>query len=230
MATSSHEATIPPGVRDLVTLAAARSRGAILEALAIGSGEIVAHPQEELLSIDMSAPRRAQFIAGRACARRAVRRLANLESPVGRDSDGVPTWPSGLTGSITHKHSICVAAVAFTRELSCLGIDLERDEGRDEEPLAKTIVGAADTAQMARLRDLRLASPSTALLAAKEAAYKAAFPSLRRVMDWLEIEILPGEGDLFVARLGQDRGWLGAGQLGTRDGWIFALCWQPATA
>jgi enterobactin synthetase component D len=230
MATSSHEATVPTGVRDLVTLAAARSRGAVLEALAIGSGEIVSHSQEELVSLEMSAPRRAQFITGRACARRAVRRLANLETPIGRDSDGVPTWPSGLTGSITHKHSICVAAVAFTRDLSCLGIDLERDEGQDEEPLARTIVAPADSAQMARLRASGLASPSTALLAAKEAAYKAAFPRLRRDMDWLEIEILPGDGDLFVARLSLERGWLGAGQLGTRDGWIFAVCSQPATA
>ena len=86
--------------------------------------------------------------------------------------DRSPIWPPGLTGSITHTHSACLAAVAWEREVRMLGLDLERD-GALENALFPTICrhseqvwlqNQTNPGQMAKL-----------IFSAKEAAYKAQY-------------------------------------------------------
>ncbi len=224
--------TLPAGmeapypVRALVESAFAGRKLVAFQVLTSGQPNISVHPEEERLVAGMTIGRRAEFAAGRTCARMALRKLANLEASIGMDADGVPIWPTGIVGSITHKSFVCAAAVALSQNLSCLGMDLERDEGRDEDALATTIVAPSELHQLARIRAMGLVSPSTGLLAMKEAAYKAAFPRLRETLDWLDIDIQPGDDDSFVARIKTRSEWLGIGHLLTKDGWIFSTCWQ----
>src|SRR5277367_2552834 len=58
--------------------------------------------------------RRTEFLAGRACARSALRKLADGRAddaiPIGPDR--APVWPAGIVGAITHAHGFAAAAVA----------------------------------------------------------------------------------------------------------------------
>src|SRR5262245_52667446 len=79
-------------------------------------------------SLHTAVPRRqAEFIAGRYCALRAIRRLrwsGEVDLAVGPDR--MPAWPSGTIGSITHTATFVSAAVAYRRDLRSVGIDCER--------------------------------------------------------------------------------------------------------
>ena len=59
-------------------------------------------PAEEALVRTADPRRRAEFTAGRACARTALARLGLPTAPVLAGRAGEPRWPAGVTGSITH--------------------------------------------------------------------------------------------------------------------------------
>ncbi|GAB2935000.1 MULTISPECIES: 4'-phosphopantetheinyl transferase family protein [unclassified Streptomyces] len=82
-------------------------------------------PEELALVSGASAKRRAEFLAGRRCARLALRRLNHPDTPITPGADGVPRWPDGITGSITHCAGYRAAAAAPRSALAALGIDAE---------------------------------------------------------------------------------------------------------
>ena len=89
--------------------------------------------------------RKAEFIAGRYCAKTAIQRLPLQQSPlqqsplqepplhqassqfsaIGIGEKRQPLWPRGIVGSITHSHGFAAAAVADTTSARSLGIDSE---------------------------------------------------------------------------------------------------------
>jgi 4'-phosphopantetheinyl transferase EntD len=75
------------------------------------------------------APRRlAEFVSGRACARRALVALGVPDAlrraiPVG--AHGQPVWPAGVVGSITHCPGRCAAVAAPSDRYRSIGIDNE---------------------------------------------------------------------------------------------------------
>ena len=72
------------------------------------------------------AKRQAEYLAGRLCAREAPHQLCGQALVPGRDEDGVPLWPAGTVGSITHGAGRAAAMVALARDWRGLGIDLEK--------------------------------------------------------------------------------------------------------
>jgi 4'-phosphopantetheinyl transferase EntD len=187
-------------------------------------------PAEVVWTTGMTAQRAAQFARGRGCARAALRHLGCVPCAIPLDADMVPVWPDALVGSISHKVNAAVAAAAFASTHSWLGIDLELDEERDEAAVADRILTPMEAL---RLDDLArtgkaLASPSTLVLCAKEAAYKAAFPSLRLELEWQDVEIRidPTSRTFRTVRLGDivEPGVQGAFELG--GGWLLALAWK----
>ena len=145
---------------------------------------------DEARSIAGAAPGRLrEFAGGRACARAALKRLPGVPAgPLPRDPDGAVVWPPGVTGSITHCGQRCFAAVAYSRQVPALGIDLERI--RPLEPGAVALI-ATDR----EYRDWRAAAPETRdalairLFSAKESLYKCCHPLVRRFIDFREVEI-----------------------------------------
>jgi 4'-phosphopantetheinyl transferase EntD len=83
-------------------------------------------PGEEEFIADAVPSRQREFIAGRACARRALTRLGRppMVIPVGPHRE--PMWPPGVVGSITHCADYC--AVAEQTRFAALGVDAEIDE------------------------------------------------------------------------------------------------------
>jgi|JI10StandDraft_1071094.scaffolds.fasta_scaffold19283_4 4'-phosphopantetheinyl transferase EntD len=149
----------------------------------------------------VAAPRRAEFAAGRACARAALVALALPPDPIGRGPDRAPRWPTGVRGSITH----CVdhVAAAVTRAATCLtlAIDAEPNQPLPADVLAM-IASDAERAHLAQ-------APRGAvcwdrlLFSAKESVYKAWHPVAGSWLGFedVEVELAPAAGT-FVATIG----------------------------
>jgi len=83
--------------------------------------------EEKLLS-STSPARRREFVAGRTLSRFLLANLGCPSQPVLRGDDGMPIWPDGYCGSITHKQGVCGAIVAKNETLASVGLDLELNQ------------------------------------------------------------------------------------------------------
>jgi len=176
---------------------------------------------EEPLAEGVRERRRRELAWGRACAREALVRLGHEPVAVGADGDGVPLWPAGIVGSISHAAGLCVAAAAPTTHLDGIGIDVE-------EP------GSLSTGVIERLATPRereamdLTGPIGAvLLSAKESVYKclgSGEPFLDVCQDW---SVLLGADGCFSV----ESAIQGAGRVRGRhtvgDGIVLTVAWRP---
>jgi 4'-phosphopantetheinyl transferase EntD len=150
------------------------------------------YPEEAVHVARAVAKRRAEYAAGRACARAALTALGTPAGPIPRDPErGAPVWPEGVVGSITHCDGYRAAAVARATDILTIGIDAEPHGPLPEGVL--DIILATD-AERAALADLTAADPAThwdrLLFSAKETVYKAWYPYHRRMLDFTEAELL----------------------------------------
>lgn len=127
--------------------------------------------------------RRAEFLAGRYAASRALAALG-IHSTPGRDERGRPLWPAGVAGSITHGAGRALSAVAREGEVLGVGIDAERLMGsaaRDE-----LLARICDGAERAALASLDASEPArvTFAFSAKESLYKCLSPLVGKFMDF----------------------------------------------
>lgn len=133
--------------------------------------------------------RRAEFTAGRRCARTALAGLGLPAVPVLPGPAGEPGWPPGVTGSITHCPGYRACAVARTRDLAAIGIDAEPDE----ELPAGLLDAVATGWEQAWIGRHAAAGPpvrwARLVFSAKEAAAKAWYPRAGRWPDLAEISV-----------------------------------------
>lgn len=143
----------------------------------------------ESRSVSSAVPnRQREFAAGRAAARAALRRLGCMDQaiPVGEDRE--PCWPAGYVGSISHCRGLCCAAVARTDRLRSIGLDVEIS-GVLEEPLRGVVFTSADERHLCALAKIETVDWPTVGFSAKEAFYKCLFPTLRKNIDFLDVEV-----------------------------------------
>ena len=145
--------------------------------LSTWQGALRAEEQAELDGA--GAKRRAEYTAGRRCAREALSRLGVDGFPLLSDADRLPAWPPGVVGSISHGADYCVAAVAHAAEVAVLGVDVERG-GPLGGRVAARVLADAERQRLAGLPPLPGGDWAKLAWSAKEAAFKAAFPVLRR--------------------------------------------------
>jgi enterobactin synthetase component D len=137
--------------------------------------------------------RQLDFIAGRYCARQALRRLApSLAEQVITMSDfGVPGWPSGIAGSITHTSGFVAAAVAFRRDALGLGIDAEQIMNITvAEDISEMVASAKELALVERTSQFSFGEMVTFIYSAKEALFKCLYPVVGAYFDFLDLEIM----------------------------------------
>jgi len=158
-------------------------------------------PAEEALVRTADPRRRAEFTAGRACARTALARLGGPATPVLTGRAGEPRWPAGVTGSITHCAGYRACAVARTADLAGLGIDAEPD-ARLPAGLIESVTSDAERAWIARLA---AAGPAVCwdrlLFSAKEAAGKFWYPLTGQWPRFGDLTVFPGTDGTFEADL-----------------------------
>jgi 4'-phosphopantetheinyl transferase EntD len=162
--------------------------------------------------------RRCEFAAGRAAAAQALSAFG-VADPVPAGPDRAPIWPTGLSGSITHTREVALAIVV---QGGTVGIDLE-PEGAATPDLWPEILLPEEL-------PLAEATPAlaTAIFCAKEAVYKAQYPTTRLLFGFDRLAITLGP-TTFTARftaptgsIAQGTEW--TGHLIRAQGHVLALC------
>lgn len=110
------------------------------------------------------------------------RLLSRANVKIERDEERVPIWPEGFVGSVTHKGTIVLAAVAHADDYTALGIDLER---RD-----RTFGTHAGRVAPEGLPPVEPESDATLItFCAKEAIYKAVYNFNRQRLRFGDIRL-----------------------------------------
>lgn len=166
------------------------------------------------------APRRRDsFAAGRRAAARALGAAGYRgQARPGMNPDGLPAWPPGWFGSISHADTVATAVVmpAPDAGLPVLGIDLERIVAPGT---AAEIAAAIMPEALPGASGLPLAEEITRVFSAKEALYKALFPQTRQFRGFEAARVRwpgffrPGSPGVELT-LAED--WGGAWRAGTR--------------
>jgi 4'-phosphopantetheinyl transferase EntD len=146
-----------------------------------GPGDDVAPlaPEEEALVARAVERRRRDFTAGRACARAALSALGFPPAALGARPERDPIWPDGVVGSITHTDGWVAAALAPAERFAGLGHDAE-----PEAPLDDDVIRI-----VCRPGEPREPHAAKAVFCAKEAVYKAVFPSTREFLEFHDVEV-----------------------------------------
>jgi enterobactin synthetase component D len=139
-------------------------------------------PEEEAAVVKAVAKRRIEFAAGRHCARLAMAQLGIAPRALLRGADRAPVWPDGIVGSITHSTGLCAALAALKRDYRSLGIDMEPVGAVDPE-LARDVLCAHE---LACVEDTDWPTLAFCL---KEAAYKAFFPQVRKLIGFHDMRL-----------------------------------------
>jgi len=140
--------------------------------------------------------RSAAHLAGRVCAREALREAGADEHLVGRDRSGAPIWPSGYRGSITHAGRTAAAAAICAEPCRGLGLDYEivmTGEAADE--ISDLVLRPADRRWIAALAGVSFEEGATLVFSLKESLYKAIAPSLATFTGFEDAELVSiGDG------------------------------------
>ncbi|WP_201782592.1 4'-phosphopantetheinyl transferase family protein [Pseudomonas sp. Leaf48] len=137
------------------------------------------------------AKRRAEFLAGRVCARAALQRLEGLNFTPAIGEDRAPVWPDHIAGSITHSTGRAAAIVANKRHWRGLGMDLENLLNAERaERLAGEILNPAELQRMAAGPRDHLALLVTLTFSVKESLFKALYPIVEQRFYFEHAEVL----------------------------------------
>ena len=179
------------GLPDFV--AVAHTRGETTEARLL-------HPEEAAyVSARAVESRRRDYAIGREAAHRALGLLAKDEGPIRRGRHGEPLWPDGVVGSITHAAGQVVAAVAGTNDASGIGVDTE-NVARFFDGLIDYVAFGEEAERLRRLPATEQDRATMELFSAKEAIYKAFFPTVGEFFGFAAAEVRPSE-DGYAGRL-----------------------------
>lgn len=156
---------------------------------------------EELHRIERAVDkRRREFAAGRLLAHGLLEAVGAPRSPLLPDADRVPSWPTGVVGSITHCQSLCAVAVASTSEWSGVGLDVEPAAPMDEALLPQ-VLRDAEFARISALPDAIRPFGGILVFSIKEAVYKAIYPQCRVFLEFRQVELAFEGEDGFVAEV-----------------------------
>ncbi|WP_163868266.1 4'-phosphopantetheinyl transferase family protein [Myxococcus eversor] len=189
-------------------------------------------PLEDACTTHMTLSRRAEFIGGRLAAKQALRDAGHANPVVAADAQGVPIFPVGYVGSIAHKYGRAVAIAARSSAAQGLGIDLEFDENHDEASLAAEVITDVEQRWLAAVcaAEPMLLSPSTLVLAAKEAIYKAVFQITRTAFDFddAEVRFAPGSRSFRAVRFPGVENLTVHGEYELSGRWVLAVAFTTA--
>lgn len=137
------------------------------------------------------AKRQAEFLAGRVCARAALRQLDHLDCIPAIGEDRAPVWPTHISGSITHSTGHAAAIVAHKAQWRGLGMDLENVLSLERaERLAGEILTTDELQRMGALSREQHALLVTLTFSAKESLFKALYPIVQKRFYFEHAELL----------------------------------------
>lgn len=154
-------------------------------------------------SLNKAGPkRRAEFLAGRLCAQRALLRLQGHTYVPSIGQDKAPTWPKGTVGSITHSDHWAAALVAKQEQFLGVGIDIERCLSKEDgQKLAGTLLTANERERLNELTVEQLALMVTLIFSLKESLFKALYPLVGKRFYFEDAELVAWDNAAGTARL-----------------------------
>lgn len=153
-------------------------------------------PGEKNAAKNMTGVRLKEFTTSRFL----IRELLNVINPMASndgieilpDADGVPQWPTGFTGCISHSKGICSVVVGKQTALNqSIGIDIEM-LGRLSDSAKRRICSQAEQERIeafAGASKLESQHLYTLIFSAKEAYFKYLFPKTRQWLEFLDVEL-----------------------------------------
>jgi len=136
--------------------------------------------------------RRAEFRAGRHCARRALRALGLTPVAIPQESSRMPRWPAGVVGSISHSGNLewghAVAVVGRASEVRALGVDIERERALDPELWARVLT-PEELRFVATLPSDEREQVALVMFSAKECVHKCQYPLLGVPLEFHEVSL-----------------------------------------
>jgi enterobactin synthetase component D len=142
------------------------------------------------------AKRQAEFLAGRLCAREAIRLLDGRHLTPDIGEDRAPIWAADLCGSITHSTGWAAAIVAHRQQWRGLGLDTEHLLSHERAVrLAGEILTAEEMAQMAAGPEADIALRVTLTFSIKEALFKALYPIVQKRFYFEDAQLLEWSPD-----------------------------------
>lgn len=148
--------------------------------------DFVLRPEEAESCGQMSAKRLREFMLGRYCARAALTALGVPDDSVPKAASREPVWPSGIVGSISHTQAVGAAVAAHDRDLIGVGVDLEDAKGLKQNIIAMICRPEERARLSATPEPERVAK---IIFSAKESIYKCIWPTVRRYVDFQDVEI-----------------------------------------
>ena len=185
--------TIQTDIRDPAGLSMARALFGAEIAVAVTDPR-VAHnrvlPQETRALKRMAPIRQRAYSAGRVAVHEATSQLDLPLRPVLMTPDRAPLWPEGLTGSISHSQSCCIAALGRTNQVRALGVDVEEDTDLDSD-LVATVCTRAERAWLSAQPNAQAGLLAKLIFSAKECAYKCQYPVSKTLFGFDTFEVTP---------------------------------------
>ena len=200
--------------------------GAVLEVAMIDQHSDELLPEERQLVESWAPHRQREFARGRMCARRALDSLVAGVAGLLPDADGIPQWPDGVVGSISHCRGVAMATVANSAHCRLLGLDLEKINRLSAGAINKVLHPIEES--FASSDQLK----ASILFSLKEAFYKAQFPKWRAVGNFrdlaLEVDLANGAAKIFEmdARFKSELLRLRF-RFRIVDDYVVSLCWMP---
>ena len=148
------------------------------------------------------AKRQAEYLAGRLCAREALRRVSGQASVPAVGEDRAPQWPLGVAGSITHGDNWAAALVAPVNRWRGLGLDVERLLPVERaHRLQGEILTPAELQRLSDLDDETRATRISLTFSLKESLFKALYPLTLARFYFHDAELLEIDHDSARLRL-----------------------------
>lgn len=157
-------------------------------------------PEEQAALGPVAEGRLREFTDVRRCARRALGILGVGPVPLVPDGDGVPGWPPGVVGSMTHCRGFRAAVVARAGSVRAVGVDAEPWRPLRDGVLETVSVSAERRRHAELVRERPEVCWDRLLFCAKEAVYKAWFPRHRVAWGFRDVVVtFAPDGDTFAA-------------------------------
>lgn len=145
-------------------------------------------PGERALVERAVEKRKNEFATGRMLARHVLARFGLVASELLQDRNQVPTWPLGVSGSISHCDTRAVVAVGRRDDVGTIGVDVEVHRELAEE-LWSTVLIPEELQQLQRRPAQERGRIAMTLFSAKESFYKAQYPRTGTFMDFSDVRI-----------------------------------------
>ncbi|WP_262696497.1 4'-phosphopantetheinyl transferase family protein [Kordiimonas aquimaris] len=155
-------------------------------------------PYERKRANTLPNPQKWDYVRGRICSSKALYNLARIKDySLLSDLDGVPIWPKGIVGSLSHTESVCGAVVAYSNSVLSMGFDIEELE-RISEEMFEEICTENELLKLKEQQFFQSKRNVSILFSAKEAFYKCYYPLYRNWLDFKDVDIELGSYKIMI--------------------------------